>query len=67
MTMPAISGMLNNSASPMAPPRNSARSVAIAAISLTSHMPITTGRGKCRPHNSARLRPVTMPNLADRP
>ena len=31
---------------PMAPPRNSARSVAMAAISLTTHIAQTTGCGK---------------------
>ena len=36
---------VNSSDRPMAPPRNSARSVAIAAISLTPHMAWTTGRG----------------------
>ena len=40
-------------------------SVAIAAISDAIHMPITIGRGNCSLHSSARLRPVTIPNLAD--
>src|ERR1035438_3664303 len=44
--MPAISGILNSSASPIAPPRNSARSVAMAAISLTTHIAQTTGVGE---------------------
>ncbi len=44
IAMPTISGMWNSSDSPMAPPRNSARSVAIAAISLTTHIAHTTGR-----------------------
>ena len=43
--MPAISGILNNSARPIAPPKNSARSVAMAAISLTTHIAQTTGLG----------------------
>ena len=64
-TMPASSGMWNSSDRPMAPPRNSARSVAIAAISLTTHIAQTTGRGNWSRHISARLRPVTMPSLAD--
>ena len=51
----------------MAPPRNSARSVAIAATSLTAHIASTTGRGKCSRHSSARFRLVTMPSRADRP
>ncbi len=50
---------------PIAPPRNSARSVAIAATSLTIHKAQTTGLEKWSRHNSARLRPVTMPSLAD--
>ncbi len=44
--MPAMSGIWNSSDSPIAPPRNSARSVAIAAISLTTHIAHTNGRGK---------------------
>ena len=63
--MPAISGICSSSERPMAPPRNSARSVAIAATSLTIHRAHTTGFGKFSRHNSARLRPVTMPSLAD--
>ena len=63
--MPTMSGMWNSSDSPMAPPRNSARSVAIAAISLTTHIAHTTGRGKLSRHISARFVPVTMPSLAD--
>ena len=63
--MPASSGILNSSAKPIAPPRNSARSVAMAAISLTTHIAQTTGLGNCSRHISARLRPVTMPSLAD--
>ncbi len=51
--------------SPMAPPRNSARSVAMAAISLTTHMARTTGSENCSRHISARFRPVTMPSLAE--
>ena len=37
----------------------------MAAISLTTHMAKTTGRGKCSRHISARLWPVTMPSLAE--
>ena len=36
--MPRISGRWSSSDRPIAPPRNSARSVAMAAISLTAHM-----------------------------
>ncbi len=57
--------MPNSSDSPMAPPRNSARSVAMAAISLITHIAHTTGLGKRSRHISARLRPVTMPSFAD--
>ncbi len=60
----ASKGRWNSRANPIAPPRNSARSVAIAATSLTSHMTSTIRRGKCVRHSSARLRPVTMPILA---
>ena len=63
--IPRISGRLNSSARPMAPPRNSARSVAIAATSLTAHMAQTTGRGNWSRHSSARLRPVTIPSRAE--
>ena len=50
----------------MAPPRNSARSVAMAATSLATHRHATTGRGNWSRQCSARLRPVTMPSLAAR-
>ena len=50
----------------MAPPRNSARSVAMAATSLTIHIAQTTGQGNSSRHISAKFRPVTMPSLADR-
>ncbi len=49
----------------MAAPINSARSVAIAATSLASHMAMTKGRGKCIRHSVARLCPVTIPSRAD--
>ena len=38
----------------------------MAAISLTTHIAQTTGRGNWSRHISARLRPVTMPSLAER-
>ncbi len=44
--MPAMSGICSSNDRPMAPPRNSARSVAMAAISLTTHIAQTTGCGK---------------------
>jgi hypothetical protein len=44
--IPGGSGILHSNDSPIAPPRNSARSVAIAAISLTIHIAHTTGCGK---------------------
>ena len=37
----------------------------MAAISLIPHIAMTTGREKFSRHISARLRPVTMPSLAD--
>jgi len=64
-TMPASSGIWKRSERPMTPPRSSARSVAIAAISLTTHIAQTTGGANCSRHISARLRPVTMPSLAE--
>jgi len=57
--------MLNSNAKPIEPPRNSARSVAIAAISLTTHIATTTGLGNSSRQISARFRPVTMPSLAE--
>ena len=65
--IPANSGMRNSNDRPMAPPRNSARSVAIAAISLTIHMSHTSGAGRVSRHSSARLRPVAMPSFAESP
>ncbi len=64
-TMPQTSGRLNSSARPIAPPRNSARSVAMAATSLTAHIPQTTGREKLSRDISARFLPVTIPSRAD--
>jgi len=63
--IPAKSGIFSSSDSPMAPPRNSARSVAIAATSLTAHIVHTSGGGNHSRDSSARLRPVTMPSFAD--
>ena len=67
MIMLARSGTWNSSDTPMAPPTNSARSVAIAATSATTHIAHTAGRGNWARHSSARLRPVTMPSLAESP
>jgi hypothetical protein len=58
--------MPNSSDRPMAPPRNSAKSVAMAATSLMTHIVQTIGRGKWSRHISAKLRPVTIPSLAER-
>ena len=63
--MPAISGMPVSSDRPMAPPRNSARSVAIAAISLMPQRARRTGREVASRQCSARFLPVTMPSLAE--
>src|SRR5450756_1158014 len=64
--IPARRGIWNSKESPMAPPRNSARSVAIAATSLITHIAQTIGWGNCSRHISARFRPVTIPSLAER-
>ncbi len=50
---------------PMAAPRTSATSVAMAANSEISHSPKTTGREKWSRHTSARFLPVAMPSLAE--
>ena len=64
-TMPEKSETPVSSDRPMAPPRNSARSVAMAATSLATHMSMGTGCGKRSRDSSARFWPVTMPSLAD--
>jgi len=64
-TSPQPSGTSNSSEMPMAPPMNSARSVAMAPISAAIHIATTSGRENSSRHTSARLRPVTMPSLAD--
>ena len=51
----------------MALPRNSAKSVAMAATSLAIHIRNGTGCRKRSRDISARFRPVTMPSLADKP
>ncbi len=48
---------------PMAAPRNSARSVAMAAISAATQRPRVVGREKCLRQFCGRVRPVTMPEL----
>ena len=53
--------------SPIAAPRNSARSVAIAITSAWSQSPIVTCRGNSSRQTSARLRPVATPSFAERP
>ena len=63
--MPTISGNPKSSDKPIAPPRNSARSVAIAATSLIAHMTQTSGRGRLSRLSSARFFPVTIPSRAD--
>ena len=50
----------------MAPPRTSARSVAMATSSACTHSPRVTGFGKWSRHSSGRLFPVAMPALAER-
>ena len=51
---------------PIAAPRNSATSVAIAITSACTHSPQLTQRGNRSRHSSGRLRSVQMPSLADR-
>ena len=63
--MPSSSGRCSSSDSPIAPPRNSARSVAIAAISETPHIASTAGRAKWMRQSAGRLSPVTSPTRAD--
>ncbi len=53
--MPAIRGKPVKRERPIAPPRNSARSVAMAAISLTIHIAQTAGLGKCARLSSGRV------------
>ena len=66
VTSPAIhNGMPNSRLNPTAAPRNSARSVAMATTSISSHSPITTQRGNRSRQCSARFFPVAMPSLAD--
>lgn len=54
-----------SNAMPTAAPTNSARSVAMAASSLMSHIARAAGAGKCARHSCARFCPVTMPSRAD--
>lgn len=48
-----------------AAPKNSAKSVAIATISATTHSAHVTGRRNCALIVSGRLRPVAIPSLAE--
>ncbi len=50
---------------PMAAPRNSARSVAIAIASAWSQRPIVRRRGNSLRHSSGRFWPVAIPSLAE--
>ena len=64
--MPAIqSGMPNSRLKPSAAPRNSARSVAMATSSISTHMIHTTGAGNARGTARPGSAPVAMPSLAD--
>ena len=60
------SGMPNRRFSARAAPTNSATSVAIATSSACTQRPRLTGRGNCSRQSWGRLRPVTIPVLADR-
>ena len=50
---------------PIAAPRNSARSVAIAIASACTHSPIDVRRENRSRQTSGRLRPVAMPSFAE--
>ena len=50
---------------PIAAPRNSARSVAIAITSACTQSPIEVRRENCSRQTSGRLLPVAIPSLAD--
>jgi hypothetical protein len=60
------SGIPNRRFRPIAAPRNSATSVAIAIASAWIHIPIVAQRGKCARHCSGSDLPVTAPSFADR-
>jgi hypothetical protein len=66
MTAAGSSGMPKSRLSATAAPTNSARSVAIVTSSACTQSRPVTGRGQCSRHSCGRLRPVTMPSLADR-
>ena len=65
--MPASqSGIPSSRLKPIAAPRNSARSVAMATISINAHI-VQTAPGWNRSRQcSARFLPVAMPSLAER-
>ena len=50
---------------PIAAPRNSARSVAIAIASAWTQSPIEVRRENCSRQTSGRLRPVAIPSFAE--
>ena len=54
-----------SSCRPIAAPRNSARSVAIAIASAWIHSAIVTRWGNSSRQTSARLRPVAIPSFAE--
>ena len=60
------SGTPNSRFSPIAAPRNSATSVAIAITSAWSQRPTVPQRGNRSRHTSGNDRPVATPSLADR-
>lgn len=59
------SGMPNSRFKAIAPPMNSARSVAMATSSPWAHSIQVSGRGRCVRHSVGRSWPVAMPSLAD--
>ena len=67
MNAAGSSAIPNRRCSPIAAPRNSARSVAIAITSACSQSPMVTRCGSSSRQTSARLRPVATPSFAERP
>ena len=65
--MPASqSGIPSSRLKPIAAPRNSARSVAMATTSIKPHIAQTAPGGNWSRQCSARFLPVAMPSLAER-
>ena len=67
MTAASNKGMCSSRLSPIAAPRNSARSVAMAVTSCVIHSVMQTPREKRTRHISARFLPVAIPSFAESP